>query len=274
MAAARTLAVAVILVTVSGMGALAGTSGDAGTGEDAPDSRANALALEPGAYQGNLSPDDDNLFDEDWYEVRGDGDGAACTEARFNTGGPAFAHLVDPAVDGSHMNATVGTEAKTLALVGPSTGGTLAGLGDANASTITSYDVSFDVTKFNDNNHGQDEPAAGETTKITNGCFGGTLSSDDGRDVWEFYTDGTEVAVLSFASAGDRADRLVLESPNGTTVTNLTASDGVDIDRVDLDVAGNWTLMAETPDTASSSAEIPYSASLSSDIDLDCRPRC
>lgn len=261
----RVLALAVLLTTVPMLGALAHTPhDDAGSGEDAPDDRSEAMNVTPGSFVGNLTPgaddhhdqyesyEDNNITkDHDWYRVNTteDADEPSCTRADYAPDNKPHndtkVRLEQPALPDAEINTTA-TTGETLSLVGPSSSGALVGLSQLDPPRVTAYDVEIEVTTLSDIE--ETGGSGGTADTIPGPCFGGTLEDMEIHD-WTFEAEEGQVLWVSFGTELDRLDDLVLEAPNGTEIGSITSGDDIAIGGAELPQTGNYTLSAEGGDS-------------------------
>jgi hypothetical protein len=293
----RAALLALVLVSSPMLVALAQAPGDdAGTGQDAPGQPGNAVNLTPGAYVGNLTPGseeddldaydsyvDDNVSeDQDWYRVNASQPGPiACTSVRLapddEPHNETRVHVREPALDQARLNATTNATGTTLAHVGPSPSGTLAGVSHVDPPRVTQYDLELEVTRLGE------ATDAGSQGKVPGACFGDTLEDEETQG-WTFDAEEGDLLYVSFGTEIARSDDLVLTAPNGTEIGAITSEDGIAIGAHTIDAPGEWTLTADAGDTGlltTASSDYVASFNLLEDPDPEeeeekepCQPHC
>lgn len=293
----RVLTLALLLTTVPILGALAHTPhDDAGSGQDAPDERSNAVNVRPGPFVGNLTPGASDHHDEadsyegnnitkdhDWYRVNTteDAEEPSCTRADYaldnKPNNETKIRLEQPALSNAEINSTV-NHTETLSMVGPSSSGALVGLSQLDPPRVTEYYVETQVTTLSDI---QESGGSGGTADTIPGpCFGGTLEDMEIHE-WTFHAEEGEILWVSFGTELERMDDLVLVSPNGTEIGAITSGDDIALGGAVLPDTGNYTLSAEAGDggmfTTTSSTYIASFAMLDPEEEEEedpCTPHC
>lgn len=228
----RTTAIA-IAATLFAATAWAASANDAGSGADAPDTRAEALAVPLGSHEGNLSP-----RDVDWYSVAASASSPVCVSATHH----------------AHSNQTV-TFSTTSASGEPKDTRTVVREDETRAmgfATTSLERVHYGIEP-SDNDPNQGDPArpggygfslatqgpsslssgdaltggdAGATTDgalpLDAGCTGGTLRAltglGDDRDVYAFTADAGDLVWYSLGAATGAAIELELLDAAGDPV--------------------------------------------------------
>lgn len=260
----RVIALALILAGAPLLGALAhAPSNDAGTGQDAPDRPENAINVAPDVHVGNLTPgsyeddhhDDVNTYedesitrDADWYRVNASGETEqlACTEVYFEPDekphNETRIHLHEPSLPDAEPNTTTTTSGTTLAHVGPSPSGTLAGLTALDPPRVTEYSFEITVTTLDE------AGGAGALDEIPGPCFGGNLEDHEVHE-WTFHAEAGEMLYVSYGTERVRTDELVLEAPDGSEIGSILSGDEIAIGAEVLEETGNYTLSAQAGNT-------------------------
>lgn len=291
----RVLALALVLVAAPMLGALAHTPhDDAGAGADAPDRPADALNVSPGSHVGNLTPgvdgdghhDDYDTYendsiekDADWYRTNAsdETEQIACTQASFapdeTPHNETRVHIREPSLEAAQLNETTTTEGTTLAHVGPSPSGTLAGLTHLDPPRVTEYTLDVEVTTLDE------ASGAGASDEIPGPCFGGNVEDNEIHE-WTFEAEEGDLLYVSLGTELARMDELSLEAPNGSDLGSIISDDEIVIGAETLPDTGNYTLSLEAGDTGlltTASSDYLIGFNLVDDPEEGengCRPNC
>ncbi len=275
---------ALILLTV-GM-STATVHGDAGTGEDAGDSPAQATLLpQQGSYDGMLVPPGD----ADWYELIATGDQPRCYQAMVGGGAVAEVTL---SLDTDLADATARPVGPglvlDLGLAAPSSDHVLLGLDPQGLQVPTGDPSSGGPYRFDLQVLGLDEVGAGDAgtgsdagasvdsaANVTSPCFGGHVGAvGDHLDVYTFTIGDGEHLTASLAQGDDpRVVRAALISPSGDNVTQLEPGQ---IEEITTDEAGTWSLTVWTVTADEADLSVTYLAGLTINgpEPPPCRPGC
>lgn len=294
MAAARIATVAVLLLAAPSIGAITGMlQDDAGSGSDAPDDRNNALSVQPDSYEGDLMPHDQNLSDADWYEIadpdastqkeKGPGpNGLTCTEVQVSTSEAARLDVVEPSIEGAAVNTTIEEGNVSLGMVGPDDEGTLVGVMAVDLHPLAPYTFDIEIQRVNAITKGPTMVAGNSRAEVPAPCFGASLDGEDPKDTWTVDLEENATVLVTYASQGNRPDRLQLVDPDGDTVRNLSSTGDVALTQLEVSKAGTWRMEAVQSEHASSNAEMPYLIGLAilddpeeeEEEEKACRPHC
>lgn len=255
---------------------------DAGTGADAGDTPATALALPGyGSYLGYVLP-----HDSDWYSVA-ETRSPLCVVADFEAAPVGTAVLsLDGATPRMASTGFAGSAGR-LAIASPDVAGVQFGIGNTLPDFRTQGDYAFSLAAHplgsfvGDGGSGMDASRA-RPVPVGTGCGGGSLDPlfglGDEEDSYAFPGAAGEVVTLSFAQgpAMDTVLQLDLLSPQGIPVATLQSGD---VTTVTLPTSGTYTMRAGTAGVLdlSSGGQAPVDylyALIDGAPGSGCRPTC
>lgn len=236
----------------------ASSSGDAGSGTDASDSKiAPTLLAGPGQYDGSLHSDDD----VDWFGLS-EGSTDLCIEATAAGSAATQVTLDLPGLATVQTQAQKGQDRSVdMALAGAGASDVRFGFTKANDQARAPGDWSFELQTFTASELLADGDAgsgadAGDTVAtasgIDQGCAGGTLSDGDTADVYSVDADAGETLTLSLAQVSGSGDlRLDLVDATGSVLMSL---DHNEAGSHTFDADGTYHLKVHDPNDGTSPA--------------------
>lgn len=279
-----------------------GGQNDAGSGQDAGDTPAQALLIPSGTrtFAGNLSPAGQ---DADWYRHSTSSAFCALADATLSTAGQlTIAADVHRAYSASRsvqpqtpLTLALAAPAGLTPYLGIEPGPSMTKEGGGSSPGRYSFKFqSFSMSDLDPDANGE-VPEAGATSAtavaLPGACSAGRLSSTDTTD--RFYYDITEPREiwLSLAVAsGDGNIQLTFVSPSGAAATTIPSGQSGEVYASET---GRWNVVitrSSTSTPASSAATLPILGALSSSSDLSttgtdyilalsegpdpCRPSC
>lgn len=253
---------------------------DAGSGVDAGNDRASALALAAhGSYGGYRLP-----WDEDWFKVAEQGL-PTCVVADVTSAvtGQATLELVSPGERRSVTETMPAGRSTRIAIAAPAASQTFFGIasappsyGDHGSYAFTTSARTTAGIRGDAGTNGDVGGTAASAHPVSPGCTAGTLSPaaalGDKVDAYAFSGSAGDVVVLSFAAA-PTSTPMRLELTDGLT-TLATLSPG-QLVVVTLPASGTYTMTTSAGDLTSVGETLAYLVGLVvGPPGSPCRPQC
>lgn len=248
------------LLVVVPMHSLASDQDDAGSGQDAGDTREEALDLpSTGSYEGELS----TSRDVDWYRLGFETSQTRCVEVGA-TGDAVAGVLVEfpdaetPGILDQVADSTDAVVPLTGAEVSDVYVGIDPGLSLLNAlggpytleiATLSEDDIKGTGDAWTDGDVSGDASTA---RHAPSGCFGGSVIGSD-TDTYLLDVEEGQHITLSASEFGTQGLQVTLLDPSGTAVATV-GSDEVNV--TTADVAGTWSVTTST--TSDSNTAVGY----------------
>lgn len=273
----RPWAALVALVLVAPVVLAAPDQDDAGTGQDAGDTPATALALpEGGSYTGTLDP----VTEADWYTLAAESEDIWCVQATALGGVRGDVTLaVDVELDQSVTRQLTSQTQLSMGLASAVLEAAWLGVDGTLAPVSGEYAFSLEAMRLQDlgpadaGTGGDAGATPGTGLAVPGPCWRGDLnpSSGDARDVYTFDGLSGELVTLSVMTKGSNVVEALLVAPDGEVVLSVPSGS---LSNTTLDEAGTWSVQVQ-PGTGTGNWSVPYAVGLSDGPEpRPCRPMC
>lgn len=257
---------------------LATSANDAGTGADAGNTPATALALPgTGTFHGRV----DTASDDDWYSLSNPTTDPVCVSTTAGSNAHKDVRLRDGPSGLETVRRVDPDHNLSLGLARHDMPTTFLGFDDDNGAAgkyvFTMARLLPSAVDGGDGGTTQDAGSSVNTSiPVPGPCFGGTLQASGGildkRDTYRFDGEAGEPITLSLAITTNAPVTLALTSPSGETI--LTLATGA-VEEVNLTETGVWSLGLSIPLSSTDVVSTTYLVGLTDGPNPNpCRPTC